>query len=256
MSIQPGSTANACYVSIDRSSGAVQLRNNTDSAWSGGLVLGQATSLSNSQCTVSGIGASITANGNALTLVLPVTFASSYAGTRDINLKADDNGGLTSNWQKAGTWTIPAAVVPPTPPSFSSLTPASGTGSGATFVANFKDPNGANEIGRALVLINSRLAASGGCYIYVYATTRQYYMLSAAGTSWVGPGVLGSSSLSNGNCTVGSAASVTVSGTNLSLTLPIQFGKSFAGTKNVYTNVGDLSGVWTSWVAAGTFTVQ
>jgi hypothetical protein len=206
--------------------------------------------LSNSQCTINGSGSSLNANGNALALTLPVTFASTFAGTRDVTLKADDAGGLTSGWQKSGTWTIPAATVPPTPPTFLSLSPATGAGNSATFVANFQDVNGANEIGRALILINKSLSSVGGCYIYVY------YMLTSAGTGWLGPITMGSGTVSNGNCTIGSASSVSVSGTNMSITLPVQFGTGFVGAKTIYTNVADLSGAFTSWRTAGTFNVQ
>jgi hypothetical protein len=68
--------------------------------------------------------------------------------------------------------------------------------------------------------------------------------------------VMGSGTVSNGNCTIGSASSATVSGTNMTLTLPVQFGSGFAGGKTIYTNVGDLAGTFTAWVAAGTFNVQ
>jgi len=256
LSIQTGTTANACYVSVDRSTGAVQLRNNADSGWTGGLTLGQAATLANSQCTISGSGASIAANGNALALNLPVAFASSFSGAHDVYLKADDAGGLTSTWQKLGTWTVPTAVVPPTPPSFTSLSPVNGSGSAATFTAVFSDPNGAFEISRSIILINNSLSATGGCYVYVIASTRQYYLLAANAGSWLGPVTVGAAGLNNGNCNIGAASALTVSGTSMSFTFPIQFGTGFTGTKTIYANVADQYGAWTAWKQAGTFTVQ
>jgi hypothetical protein len=256
LSIQSGSTANACYVNINRASGAIQLRNDADSAWTGGLTIGQAATLSNSRCSVTGSGASLTANGNALALTIPVAFTNSFAGTRDVMLSVNDAGGLTSSWQKAGSWTVPAVIVPPTPPTFLSLSPATGAGSSATFVTTFQDVNGANEIGRALILVNKNLSSAGGCYIFIYADTRQYYMLNNAGTGWLGPVTMGSGSVSNGNCNIGSASSVSVSGTSMSITLPIQFGSGFAGAKTIWTSVGDLAGTFTSWRTGGTFNVQ
>ena len=257
LSVQSASTANACYVTVDRASGAVQLRNDADNAWLTGLTLGQGATLANSQCTISGSGASLTPNGNTLSLVLPVSFTSAFAGSRDVMLRADDSGGLTSNWQKLGGWTVPSpSVIPPTPPSFLSLSPANGSGSGATFTALFGDPNGAFEISRAIVLINKALSSSGGCYIYLLAASKQYYLLAANGASWLGPAALGSGSLTNGNCSIGTASSLTVNGTSLAVTLPIQFGAAFTGAKNVYTNVADQTGSWRAWTTGGTFTVQ
>jgi peptidyl-Asp metalloendopeptidase len=255
LSVQGAAVANGCLVTVDRPTGAVVLRNDSDTGWISGLTLGQASTLSNSQCTISGTGAALTASGNGVTLVLPVAFKPLFAGTRDVWAKVEDMGGLYPSWQKLGTWTIPVTVAPPTPPSFTSLSPNSGSGRSATFNAVFSDPNGAADITRAVVVINNVLSSSGGCYLYVMADSQRYYMLTAAGTAWLGPALFGQAGLSNGNCTIGSGSALNKSGTTMSLSLPVQFGTSFSGSKYVYVTVGDTSGL-KGWTTAGTFNIQ
>jgi hypothetical protein len=61
----------------------------------------------NSQCTISGAGASISGSGNALTLTLPITFNQSFAGERLFYLAALGSGNTNSGWQAAGSVNVP-----------------------------------------------------------------------------------------------------------------------------------------------------
>jgi hypothetical protein len=69
------------------------------------LTPGAAGTLSNSQCTINGVGTTVNGSGPTLTLNLAVTGASGYLGTKNIYLWASDTEGLSSGWQNKGTWT-------------------------------------------------------------------------------------------------------------------------------------------------------
>jgi hypothetical protein len=58
--------------------------------------------VSNSQCTISGAGSSLSASGNNLMLTLAVTFSQSFGGNRII-YGAAGNGKQNSGWQSIGT---------------------------------------------------------------------------------------------------------------------------------------------------------
>jgi len=57
---------------------------------------------SNSQYTLSAVGASVSAGGNTLTVTLPVTFSAAFAGNRIVYL-AGYGRTQASGWQAVGT---------------------------------------------------------------------------------------------------------------------------------------------------------
>ena len=109
------STANACYIHYDVSSGLVYLADNTSTTWSSGFAPSGTGSATNSQCTISGTNSSPnpTTPGTQLGLTLNVTFnASSFSGTQNEYLYALDGSGVSTGWQPMGTWTVPAPPAP------------------------------------------------------------------------------------------------------------------------------------------------
>jgi sugar lactone lactonase YvrE len=97
--------ANGCYVEYFPASNSLYLLNDAGSASLGPLTPGAAGTLSNSQCTINGVGTTVNGSGPTLTLNLAVTGASGYLGTKNIYLWASDTEGLSSGWQNKGTWT-------------------------------------------------------------------------------------------------------------------------------------------------------
>ena len=63
---------------------------------------GVAGTVSNSQCTISGTGASVTSSGNNLTVAVPITFQTAFTGIKNVYLSATDDETLTSGWQLLG----------------------------------------------------------------------------------------------------------------------------------------------------------
>ena len=71
-----------------------------------GLVLPSNSSISNSQCTINGVGSSVVGSGNSLTLILNITFSQSFAGNQVFYL-ASGNSTQNSNWQAVGLVSVP-----------------------------------------------------------------------------------------------------------------------------------------------------
>jgi hypothetical protein len=99
------SAAASCYIYYGRASNSIYLANDAGTAWLTPVVLGQAGTLRNSQCTIDTGASSATASGNNLTLMLALTFQSAFKGAKSVYLEAYD--GQDSGWQQLGTWAIP-----------------------------------------------------------------------------------------------------------------------------------------------------
>jgi large repetitive protein len=99
------STANACIVYYSPVANTVNLLNDAGTVWLP-AALGTSGTLQNSQCTIALGGTTATRGWTTLTLQLPVTFATSYSGTKTIDLYAENATGAHTGWQTRGTWTV------------------------------------------------------------------------------------------------------------------------------------------------------
>jgi len=99
----------ACYVAYYRPGNQVYLYpDNGDGTQATNMVLTGTNSLSNSQCTVSAQGSSVTISGNQMTVNLNVTMKSSFAGPKGVWLAVTTmNNAQTSQWQALGAWRVP-----------------------------------------------------------------------------------------------------------------------------------------------------
>ena len=97
------------YVPSAVSSGSVFLAD--DAGAMGGpdsaMPLPGSGSMSNSQCTVNAAGSSMSWDGNALTLKLPITFSASFAGNKVMFLAAQDKSPTSTGWRASGAWVNP-----------------------------------------------------------------------------------------------------------------------------------------------------
>jgi hypothetical protein len=192
-------------------------------------------------------------SGNNLTVNLPLAFNAACTGVKNVYLFADDLEALnTSGWQLKGTYSAGT----PTAPRAVSVTPASGIGSGATFVAQFSDVNGNGDIRRARAIINEVANAVTACDVIYYpgSNTLALYQDRA----WSPAVTLGSTTtLTNNRCTVNLGTSNAVrSGNNLTLKLVVSFNAAWTGSKNIYLFADDLEGLNTGgWQLKGTYTV-
>jgi len=220
----------------------------------GPITPGSSSSLSNSQCEISGTGTSVSSSGNSLTVQFAVTFQNTFTGAKNSYMEAiSTSGGASSGWSQVGTWT-PAPVGTT---ATVTLSPASGSGLAQVFTANYSDPMGLSDLGPAKFLVNTAISGVNACDAYYVRTSNAFYLYSNDDSKILGPLTPGSSlSLSNSQCTLsGGNSSVNTSGNTLSVNFGITFQSTFIGLKNLYLEAISISGSATSgWIQKGTWT--
>jgi hypothetical protein len=206
----------------------------------------------------------VTASGVDLILNLPVTFTSAYDGSKGIYMYAASAGGTASGWQEVGSWTVPQPAVAPvtTPPlTAASVTPASGSGAQQTFALQYTDSAGAADLSAVWVWFTSNystVTAANSCMLYYARATNQLFFLNDAGTNWSSPVAPGTAiTLSNSQCSVNvGAASLTASGVDLILNLPVTFTSAYNGSKSIYMDAASAGGTASGWTNQGSWLVQ
>ncbi len=246
--------AGACYLQYTRASNSIVLINDAGTAALGPVTLGSSGTLHNSQCTVNGAGSSASASGNNLVVNLALTFAGSFAGTKNVSMGAINNTNVFSGWQTMGSWTV---ATPSQPAANVSVSPASGSGVSQVFSFSYTDPASASDIGWAQMHFQTQLVASGACYLQYTRATNSIVLINDAGTAALGPVTLGASgSLNNSQCALNAAgSSVSTSGNNLTVNLALSFQPAFAGSKNVSMGVSNNANVFSGWQQMGSWTV-
>jgi hypothetical protein len=248
------STPNSCMLYYARATNQLYFLNDAGTAWSSPVAPGTAVTLSNSQCSVNVAGASVILSGTNLTLNLPMTFTAAYAGAKSTYMYAAGSS-ANSGWQTLGSWTVSATVAVV---SDVSAAPNSGSGLQQTFALQYADSLGAADLASVWVWFTSNYStasAPNSCMLYYARATNQLYFLNDAGTAWSSPVAPGAAvTLSNSQCSVDvAAASVTVSGTYLTLNLPMTFAATYAGAKSTYMYAAGSSAN-SGWQALGSWT--
>ena len=97
---------------------------------------------------------------------------------------------------------------------------------------------------------------SNSCLLEYATAANQLYLYNDAGTAWLTPATVGAAgTLSNSQCSINmAAATVTKSGTNLTLNLPVTFTAAYAGAKTTYMYAGG-SIANSGWQTMGSWTV-
>ena len=261
---------NACAVTYAAQQNQFALSSDSGSSYVGALTPGQASTISNSQCTLSGAGSSVQLSGKNLVITLSLQFNTAFAGlgggaaktTYALPLTASGLGpvaGMTA----VGTWTVPQPA-PSGPPTVGSITPASGQGVAQSFNLAVSDPLGASDLATVLLLFGSSTAPGNACSVTYTAQKNLFALLNDAGTGYAGtlaPGQV--ATVANSQCTLsGSGSSVTLSGNTLTMVVSLQFNTSFASlgnsaTKNVYADPVNTAGQGPAagYVQVGTWTV-
>jgi hypothetical protein len=109
--------ANACKLRYDLGTTDIFLVNDAGTAYTSPIISGSITPLSNSQCTVYGVGTSATTSGNNVTVDFRVSFAAGFEGEKQITMEGADENGFTFSNLSFGTYTV--TTQPPTAaPSF------------------------------------------------------------------------------------------------------------------------------------------
>ena len=258
------SLSKACAVTYSSQQKTVGLTNDAGTGNAGSVTPGQSGSVSNSQCTLSGIGSSIQSSDSSLIMTVNLQFKTAFASigsgaTKSIYANAVNSAaqGPTGGMAVKGTWTIP------TPPTVVSLSPASGQGSSQAFALTAADSVGGSDLSSLEIIFSSANSLSAACVVNYISNQKQFGLLNDAASNYVAyitPGA--NSSISNSQCTLnGSGSSIKISGNNLTMTVSLQFEPAFKTTgsaiKKVYGYPVSLAGLTpTNWVAMGSWTVQ
>jgi hypothetical protein len=247
----------ACYLAYVRSASSLLLVNDAGSAGGpfAGMALPGPGSISNSQCTVNGVGSSATSNGNSLTLTLNITFSQSFAGYKIVFAAARDNATPEGNsgWVPMGTHMVPPAT--PAFPSPISINPSAGRGAAQSFTLVYQDATAATNLATTQLLINDALDGRNACYLGYVLSSNLLVLVNdagAAGGPYAGILVLGTpGAISNSQCTVeSSGTSANANGQTLTLTVNVSFSPTFTGRKIAYLGV-QSSTANSGWYALG-----
>jgi uncharacterized membrane protein len=247
------SVANTCLVNYARAANQLFLYNDAGTGGSS-ATLGEAGTLSNSQCSINAAAATVTTSGTNLILNLPVTFTAAYAGAKTTYMYAAGSS-AASGWQTMGSWTVPGGNSLPTTVS---VTPNSGAGLQQTFALQYADPLGATDLTAVWVWITGNfnsVSVANTCLVNYARATNQLFLYDDAGTGGSSAALGAAGTLSNSQCSINAAAAtVTSSGTNLTLSLPVTFTTGYAGAKNTYMYAAG-SNAASGWQTMGSWTV-
>ena len=106
-------TASSCLVFYSPAGNQLYLQNDAGVGWIGPSAVGVSGTLSNSQCSLDPLFATVATTSNQLTLSLPMTYATAFGGVKNVYGNASGST-LASGWQTLGTWTVPSPQAPQT----------------------------------------------------------------------------------------------------------------------------------------------
>ncbi|MCX6631395.1 MAG: SBBP repeat-containing protein [Candidatus Solibacter sp.] len=105
--IAPVSSGPVCNLHYSRAANTLWLYNDSYTAALGPVTPGQGATVQNSQCTINGTGSAVTASGSTLALTVALVFKPAFAGSKIVNLYAQDAAGAsTTSWRALGSWTV------------------------------------------------------------------------------------------------------------------------------------------------------
>jgi M6 family metalloprotease-like protein len=142
------------------------------------------------------------------------------------------------------------------PPAAVSVLPASGSGLQQTFTFHYSDGLGATDLSTAFIWFNSAFTtAANSCLIEYYRPGNAIYLFNDTGTGWI-PATIGTGGvITNSQCSINTnAITQNLSGTDLTLGLPITFAAGYYGAKNTYTYISG-SAANSGWQTLGNWTV-
>jgi hypothetical protein len=259
----------SCLVEFNNISSGIRLINNAGNGWIGpisGVPIGDTTqpTLTNGFCTVNVQNSTAVRSGNTLSVTVPVTFSNFMGPVLGTFLQAQDISSVWTGMTQMGNWVVPGAPQVRTGPGIVTLQPGSATGSSATYTLVTTSPTGASGLENVHLLLSDRIVGGSPCHVIYFPQTNIINLVNDTGNGFVSPtgvqaGAFGF--LGNGRCAVNTAAaSVTTSGANLTLIVPLSFNTAtFGGAKGAWGNAFDRGGVnqlTSHWVQGGILFVQ
>jgi hypothetical protein len=245
---------NTCIVGYDRASHLLSLRDDAGD-WQPGGAPGAAEIQRNTQCRLLLAGSSIVSDAQTLTLKVAMKFSPSYAGEKNVYLRATSMSGMNVGWRRHSSWTVPSG--PEQSISNGSLAPDSGMGTTQIFSARYYDAPSGDTVAKAYLRFSATLNGAANTCALVY--DRQTHLLSLrddAGDWQQALPVSVAGSLQNSQCLVSLAeTSASFSNSVLTLNVAVTFKPSYDGPKNAYLNAMGTSGAATGWELRGSWSI-
>jgi len=248
--------ANSVYLYYDQNTNLLYLRNDANTAWSGGYAPGSANTIENSQVKLTCSSTTVSGSSNTLTVNFNITFKVAYSGkayNTYLYIKGDTGG--KAGWTKKGTYTVNSA------PTLGTITPSSGTGSvGApqVFATTYSDPDGWQNIQYVYFLISSSSSTlTNTLYAYYNQSTNLLYLRDDANTTWLGGFAPGSTNIIENSYAKLNCASTLINGAGTTLTVnwSVVIKAPLTGAKNTYLYVRDDVNTYVSLTQKGTWTI-
>jgi len=256
---------NACYLAYVVAAQTLYLVDDAGDAggpYAGSVVLGSASTIHNSQCTV-GLTSAL-GSGNTLTLTLNIAFAAGFGGNKVQFVAARDQGTGNTDWQALGVWQAPSTQTGAI--AVTGVSPVHGAAAAGTsgqFTFTLTDGKGTGDFGVVNVLVNNYIDGRGACYLAYVASSETLVLVDDAGDAggpWAGSMVLngGSGAIENSQCAVsGTGSTVGYAPGVMTLTLNLTFKGGLSGNRVFYVAGRDQAGGSnTGWQAVGTWTVE
>ncbi|MBI5281418.1 MAG: SBBP repeat-containing protein [Candidatus Solibacter usitatus] len=244
----------ACRVRYSPASGLLALADNAAQTWTP-VRPGTADSASNSQCTLSGAASAAAAIAGGWKFTAALTFASGFAGQKQLWANAAGVSGEETGFAPAGAWTVfaPANQAP----SAQSVSPPSGSGPGGIFTLTLSDLNGGADISAGRLLFNTQAVDAAGCSLRADRSVNRVLLADDSGAVWAAgiPGDPGY--LENSQCRLRLAGtSIAVAGNSLVFVADVTFKSAFSGARTIYGAATDSQGAQSGWTTLGAWTVS
>lgn len=137
------------------------------------------------------------------------------------------------------------------------LSPSDGSGAEQVFTAVFSDPNGADHLESAKVLINEYVDGRGACFVLYIRQENSFFLVNDSGEGSTRMKAGNGGDLSNSQCRLaGAGSSATVAGNRLKLVLDLHFMRGFTGKKRLFLASRNVAGKETALQPAGNWYVR
>ncbi|MDQ2949471.1 MAG: hypothetical protein M3Y27_26630, partial [Acidobacteriota bacterium] len=246
-------SGSSCFFIIQPPYNDIVLMSNNSGTWNAPITPGSSATTSNSQCTITASGASITLSGNYLYVNVPVSFAPAYGPNATIWAISLDTSGQYSgggSWSTLGSWTVgnPLHSVQVNPSSGSSA-----IGQQQIFTFTVSDDNGRGEIGAVQGIVGPQ-SSLNSCLFQVSPSGLVWLLSDQA--VWMGPVTAGSAqTLQNSQCTISaqtlSVAQSSIVANGYDVRVPVTF-NGYNGTVPIWLLTYDSFGGYAGWTQVGT----
>lgn len=250
------STVGGCYFRYEPDTNLIVLLNDAGSSWVGSARMGEAKTLTNSQCILDAARSAAWAHGTRMSIRMRISFRAGFGGPKSLLMFVQDRAGTVAGWQLRGGWTVPQ-LAGNVQPAVTYFQPNSGTFPSTLFVVRAVDANGATDLKELHLLANGSLSYPTSCYVVYNQVTNQLRLLNDSTTVFLGPLTPGvSGTIENSSCVLSAGYSAaTKSGDSLTLSVYLSFKDAAAGVNNLWTLVSDQSNAFLGWQSQGSFTV-